>query len=420
MPDADLSTLAVLLGLVAAHRVVLSLLGWSPGRLTRLAWAHFVARCLLALAYLLIIEIQYDGRGDAIHYHMAGANYSRLWWEGGWSFFNAEPLGPGSLGTDAVRRIAVAVEIVIGTNLLALGLVFGFLAHCGVLLICSSFGPNPERQADFLRRLLMVPSALFWTSTVGKDALTLLAIGFSIRSCTEARIGRLLLFGLGFLLAAAVRPHLGVAISFAISSAHILAEHSPAKRIALAVAGSVLVYALAGSALERMSVDIDDMDSITASIDQRAASTFRGGSKAIAQESGMAARLVAIVCRPLPWESTNGLMLLCSLELLGLWLWGVSRVRSQPKMLHDPSVQLIACALIALALTLMTAVAVGNFGILARQRAPILVMAILVLEFGPRESTCSRSRVPALPMAATVSQTYPSDPDGAGAPNDRK
>jgi hypothetical protein len=350
--------------------------------------------------FLRYYVVVYVLGGDALDYHNAGAALAgpiRHFDFGAPAF---EEFAPDSIsGTVFIRLVTGTVYAVIGTSRLAGFVVFSTLGFWGLYLAFRAFRiAVPEGNHRKLALLLfLTPTLIFWPSSTGKDSWLLFAIGLTVygaaRLFTHESFG-IPLLALGLLASALVRPHLtvlllaGLVLGRALGRVSRRTDRGVVRRVlGKAVLIGFLVGAVAltaGRASTFFNVDELGADSVTAILDETQRRSSQGDSAfeppRVTSPVGFPLAFITVLYRPFPNEAHNAQQIFSALEttvLLGITLasWR-SLVRLPRFMRRYP---LISFAVVFVLLFVVAFSAVGNFGILARQRTQVLPMLFMLL-----------------------------------------
>jgi hypothetical protein len=308
-------------------------------------------------------------------------------------------------GTQFIMFVSGCVLSVIGPSKRGEFLFFSFVSLLGLLLFCKTFQKQYPKSAllGYARLLLLWPSLWFWPSAVGKDALILLATGLLVYGYASQELKmKWVPMAIGVILASLIRPHVAGVMMVAVAIAHWM---SPGKRwTALHVInGFVLLVVMAVVVRQGFSnLGLEDVDELRTYIATVSHQSTQGGS-AIGTPSvsvlGIPFAFVNIMFRPFPWEAGSGLSIAASAEMV--LFWGMVFYRRQRVMALLSQWRTRKLFRLAIPLTLlyivMLGMAVGNLGIIARQRIHILPLLFLWLE--------------ALPQYSARKMTAPAPPD---------
>ena len=376
----------------------------------------------------------YGGAADANRYYYIGLDFARRAWSLDLSVF-----GPafwfGGIdrwwGTPFMEKLTGVVLTFIGPTRRGAFVAFAMLAFLGLYWIALAAyrvqpGPGAVRFAAWT---WFWPSLLFWPSSIGKEAVTIFAIGLVTVSYV-GRQGRIrwlpYLAGMG--LAFALRPHVAGVLALATAGAYWLQSWKrPSPR---RIAESILAAALSLVVLSGMSAQLGfepDLEGVQEFIDHRSDFTARGGSQIAGAPTGPGAIPMAFVniwMRPFLWEAHNVMALISALELTLLWVlaWRHRKAlrRAFAGWWHD---RMLSFSLpLLLGYTVMIGLTFANLGIIARQRAPLFPFLILFILGGGRTLAAQvRSGAPAplrrRPPASPPSRPATPKPDrAAGTP----
>ncbi|MGH9090473.1 MAG: hypothetical protein ACRDZR_03690 [Acidimicrobiales bacterium] len=385
-------------------------------RIFRVVLASGILKLVCAPVWIYVVDHFYGGAADAYGYSGHGSQVAELIRHGDFAFH----VGP-LIGDGATRIITGIIYSVIGANFLGGAFIFAFLAFLSLALFYRAFYMAlPE--ADHRRYALLLfflPSLLFWTSAIGKDAL--ISLGLSLAALGGARIltgrrGRLLPLASGLALTALVRPHVALIFFVALAASYIVGNARYTSHLApLTKAFGIIVLVGGGLLLAKETAHFFGVHSLSiASVDHvlkqnavntgTAARTGGGpgqfGSSDTASTSLSIAALPKdfyyVVLRPLPFQAHGKGQLASSIENLFVTVllvvsWrrlftGLRSIRRYPYFLGAAVYSLIWIVLFA---------SIGNLGILSREKTSLLPF-LLVLVSWQRGSTTSESRLPSV------------------------
>lgn len=273
---------------------------------------------------------------------------------------------------------------------------FSWLGFIGLILVFQGFRaafPNaPPYRAAIL--IFLLPSMLYWPSSIGKDAVMLFALGLMTygvaRLVTPNRPwwGAVCAAG-GAYMASMVRPHL-LAIALVGVAASLLARRTPGKSTRAGLAVRLIVIALMVPALFFSLGRIDQAfgDGEETSLSETLAST---STRTSIGESSFTATPVdspldmpeatfSVIFRPFIWEAESLPVLLSALEsgamllmviVSATWLW-----RMATAAYRHPFVAFCAGYCLAFIFAFSN---IANAGILARQRVQMFPLLMVVV-----------------------------------------
>ena len=260
-------------------------------------------------------------------------------------------------------------------------------------MFCKAFEKNfPGAELKkYAAWLLFWPSLWFWPSSIGKDALILLATALVVYGFA-ARQSKIKWFALvlGLALAAIIRPQVAGILVVSVGVAHWI---SPGKQwsgiryfqgfLILVVLLLVLRHGLSSVGIDQF--DVDDFRGYLEAVSRHSSE----GQSAIGTPGlsliGIPLAVVNILFRPFPWEALNPLAAAASLEMIVFW--SVFLVRRKRIGALAAQWRLNKLLRLALPLTILYVIALGlaagNLGIIARQRIHVMPLLFIWLEGVP-------------------------------------
>jgi hypothetical protein len=411
----------------------------------------FIVKLLGSTARYLVLELVYNGKGDATGYHGAGLRLSSVW-----RSFHV-PNTIDHIGTDVVDAITGLLYVPYRPSMLGGFFIFASLAFFGQLLLYAAFRHSfPARHLKWYAACIFFwPTIVYWPSSIGKESLMLLWIG--VASYGVARLLKtynpawVALISLGLAGAGIIRLHIPLLLAGSLVGA-LLVARAPAvpgaqvRRVGLLVAASaamvVFVLLTAGnfgvdlSAAVSVEAATDEVGNVLSAVETK---TDTGGSSitgsAVTSPLDLPEAMLRVLFRPLINEGTTVPLLASSLDgtvLLVIFVlrlpWilrNLFRSRRTPYAIY--SFLYTGGFVIAFS-------AILNLGILARQRSQMVpfFLALLVVwgrkhveeepdESSPQPPASPRELEPALAahpaltlVQATSSQSRLSKKSGLG------
>lgn len=385
-PVLTLATLAVAGGIAARAGdrsiVALVMVGWTAK--------------LIGSAVRWWTAFHFYDKADARRYDRAARAVGELLRQGTFDLSDA-PLRGGS--TRVIEIASGVVSAFTGPSSLAGFFVFAWCSFMGTILLWRAF-VLAVPQGDHRRYglvLLLLPSIVYWPSSLGKDAWMLLALGIAAygAACVLVRRpGGLVLLAVGCGAGALVRPHVVLLFGGALAASWIAGRAPRNVRfgwIIRGVGGALLVAACAALFVRlqtEFELDTKNDDEVTSLLDRTSRQTSQGGSEFSASRVRSPLDLpkatVTILFRPFPFEANNILALVSSAEgvFLALFLGLAWRRILDMVRVARRTPYLLLCAVYSLGFIVAFS-SFGNFGILARQRVQLLPF-VLALACLPR------------------------------------
>jgi hypothetical protein len=415
------SLVIVVVGMAAAY---LLLLAWAMGRLSFNVWGAMVVApvilvltvpfarratraendptigriimiaCGLKLVGALVryaVTFSLYGTGDADGYHAVGTRLAPMFRHGDF----AVDIGRRVIGTGFIDLVTGGIYTVTGASKLAGYFVFSWLGFLGLYCFYRAFRlAFPEgdgRRYAYL--VFFMPSLLFWPSSIGKESWMMLTLGLTSYGAARMLTGKnfgFVMFVLGLTGMTMVRPHVALLAIVALFAAYLLRRSPkpsllglPAKLLVLGIlaVGTVIVLSQLTTFFGVKSIDTGSAQQILNHTTQQ--STQGGSAVEVTRPSspfGIAYAAISVVFRPWPYEAGNVQGLAASLEgvvLLGLAVTSLKRLASVPRaMLQRPYV---AFALVYSLIFAYAFSAIGNFGILSRERVQLYPLLFVLL-----------------------------------------
>lgn len=358
-------------------------------RLARLLPVAFAAKLLGTLArYYFVFTAS---AADAFEYSEEGTRLAESYRQ----LDLGTDLGRQFVGTGFVRAFTGVVYALLGANRLVATLVFASLAWWGLYLFVRAFAlalPDAD-TLRYSRLVLLLPSLLFWPSSIGKESLMVFALGltaFGAARLLRFQRGGMLLVLLGSVGTGIIRPHITLAAFAAVFAATLVRRGEggrpvdPVRRLL----GLAVLLVIGGTLLARTAsfFGVDELSS--ASVEKIQAETGeqtgQGGSEfepvVVRTPLDLPLASVTVLFRPFPNEASSTESRIASAEsllLAVLLLLSAARLRSLPRLLVTAPYAVFAVVFAALFVFGFSAI--GNFGILARQRAQVLPFVVVLL-----------------------------------------
>jgi hypothetical protein len=353
---------------------------WPVRREEKVALAViWVAKCVMALGFMLVYEWNYDTL-DAYGYWEAAQGPSMDW--------AAVRPGAGIAIINAMTwlhahwLIASYHATKVTCSMVGLLATFVFYRAAGVA--------TGRRHLSLLLAVSLFPSVLFWSSILGKDPFVLLGIALYAYGATAwlrgGRPAHVWTMVIGSLIAVAVRPWLGPILTGPVILFGLRAVRSWRWRAAILAGGAAVLAGL--FVMLRTFFQIEtfwDAFATLSSISQRWA---WGGSAQLIQADlsdpvallkFLPLGMVTALFRPLPGEVMNPFGLLAGLEnVLLLALLAVALVRSRWDDVRDPVIAGAITFVIVWALV-YGPISYQNLGSAVRYRLQVLPIFLLLL-----------------------------------------
>jgi hypothetical protein len=335
------------------------------------------------------------GTSDAVRYDAAGIDIAD-------SFHRSEitivDLLSFRQGTRFVEDFTGAVYSLMGPSRLGGFLVFSFIGFWGLFLFhrAALIGVPDADQRRYAALVCLLPSLVFWPSSIGKEALMMLSLGccaYGAARVLERRSGGWPALAAGVGLAYMVRPHVGVVVLAALVVAVMFRRRrgrpafGPVGRVLVVAA---LVAALAfvlGRAVDRLlpiTSEATGVEAVGEVLDRAETGTDEGGSEIDRPSPNnpldYPSAAFSVLFRPTIVEANSAGDVFAALEtslLLALFVLGWRRVRNAfTSAFREPYI--LFCIVYTAVFTFAWS-AFANLGALARQRVqawPFLLILV--------------------------------------------
>jgi hypothetical protein len=384
-------------------------------------------KLIAALPRYYMVASVYE-RGDALRYSLVAVELRPYFLN---LDFSVVHLGNGGTGTGTrfVEVVTGIVYAIIGPSVIGGFIFFSWLSFWGLYFFYRAFrvGVPDGDSKRYALLLFLLPSMLFWPSSIGKEAWMTLVLGITTYGCSlllARRRGASVYLVIGIAGVLAVRPHMALLIIAGLTLGYVLRRGRSQRMVAHSklrtLAGLAAIGAITLLAIRQVSaffgIDEFNLDTATETLEQSGERTADGGSEF---EGGGASlrnipmNVVTVLFRPFAFEVSNLQALLAALEgtiLLVLFVLALPRLRTirrrlrtQPYITYCITYTILFCYMFS---------SFQNFGILARQRVLVfpLFLALLALPLvtaGPHRSRGqqnSRRRLSVTDYAATATR----------------
>jgi len=361
----------------------------ATGRLVR--WG-LVLKLVAVPVYLLVVSSVY-GSGDYSLYSHNGALIAHAYRSGQFHVV----LPAASSQDNFVSFVAGWIYTVVGVTQLGAFFVFAGASFCGQYLCYRAFRvavPDGDR-VRYGRLMFLFPSVVFWTVPIGKDSLSLLGLGLAFLGTARLfrhRRGGLVLLGAGLGLTMAVRPNIALTVFVALAPAYVVARGPRRGRgnVAAKVVGVAALVIIGSLVIPRaehfLGIKNLSLNAVNGRLKQVATDTTNAGSASLGTTGASTSSptiiddpwhlpqdVVTVLFRPFPTEAPTAVTRLASLEslfLLGLSIVSFRRMGAAVRQVGRNG--LVGFALFYALVFLATFAAIGNLGLLARERVQVL------------------------------------------------
>lgn len=410
MEDLIFTPIVLVAGL-AIHAVVLRFHDRAEGQLLTVAFAgHVVA----GFTQVLLVLYYFSGGGDMLTYYREGVVLASLLRDDFWRFapelvqifFQQEGVVPfdfyGGASTASMSCVAAFLMFVVGDSLYAGCQLVALGAYLSQVLLFRALLPGTPRddRRALLIGLLLLPSAVFWSSGILKEPVVFCALGpliLALRwfSTGKRRVLAVVLAAGSAPLIAVIKPYVLIALSIG-AAVYYLSLRFQSRDVVFRPLVVVTAVALGFGGLTLASryfakAEAESTASALAA-QRRVGYDVEGGSnyyldspsagedvtqRSLTQELALVpVALVTAFFRPFLFEARNAVQAANALEATALLVLSVQIVRRRrwrtvvAEIRRSP--ELAFCAAFALVLAVGTGLATSNLGTLSRYRAPMM------------------------------------------------
>lgn len=364
---------------------------WLPVLMT----AAMAAKLVGSGVRYYVLEVIYDGSGDAGRYHNFAVEIADTWRS--LDVPNLATVAFGSQGTRFIAWVTGLFYAPFEPSQLGGFFIHAFLAFLGQFFFYLAFRTAcPEsRWKRYAILIFFWPTLVYWPSSIGKESFIILFLG--IGSWAAAALYRryeirwVPLIGVAAFMVSIVRVHVAALLVAALLAAVIVENRKskdviPFGRLLILVAGVAAAVPLVLGVAEEFDLDLtaisaDDLEPVFADVGD---TTEQGGSSVsggvIRGPLDIPEGVLKVLFRPLPNEANNLQSLVASAEgviLLGLVVWQVPAMfRNRAQLRKSP--YLIFC-LAYVAVFIWGWSAILNLGIMARQRSLVIPFLLALI-----------------------------------------
>ncbi len=364
-------------------------------QMTGILVSALVLKLVAGFARYWVSIVFYDGLFDAETYHDKGVAIVEAFRAGQSSWWD---LLPTTSGTPFPGDVTGLLYAVIGPSRMGGFLVFSWLGFWGLFFFFKA-GLLAVPDLDQRRYALLVfflPSLVFWPSSLGKEALMMCFLGiaaYGLARVVTYRRGGFAVCALGLLGTGMVRPHVTLIFVAAASLAYLLRRNPKGltyfgplgKTVGLVVVGVGLVVAVTQVNRFFGTEGLSIGEAVTTNLERATSQSSQGGGSTVEAQPvrnplDFPVAAFSVLFRPLLIEAHNTTSLVAALEgtlLLGLVVLSRRRLVQLPRLLVRNAY--VAFAVVYSAGFIFAFSAIGNLGILARQRVQVYPFLLVLL-----------------------------------------
>jgi len=310
-----------------------------------------------------------------------------------------------SFGTAAIRFLASFLTQGFNLSFLGCFLVFQIFGAIGLIAFDAALREVTWHKSRNLRLLatgiVFLPSVSFWSSALGKDALSFFATGLALWAALNLN-RRWVLLGVAMCVMLIVRPHMAGMLGLGLAGSFVFQKGIPLpQRLVLGACALALAVALVPIGLSYAGVGADaDAGDVMEYIEGRQGYNLKGGGAVDIAGMSPPAQMFTYLFRPTLIEVRNLFSLAAALDntiLLFLFIAGGWALIRKPLPAHLQAHNRMFFWIYSLGAWLILAMTTANLGIALRQKWMFTPMLIFLLI-----SVIGRSRVPVEPEQASL------------------
>ncbi len=391
--------------------------------LRRLMAVGVLAKMAAAGLYITMVVRVYSYTADLGHYFYEAQGMATNYAQTGLLTIPT-PL----FGTAFPPFLTQCIFIVTGISLPIAMVIIASMSFWGAYFLYRAFciGFPDATRFDILATLaFLMPSCVFWTASIGKDAVVMLGAGIAAYGFARVHhrggLPGYALLAVGLAAIMTVRPHMAGILAIAFIFPHILgANRTGLSGLALKIIGVPVLVGLTALLVMRAQtyVEMGDLSGGKAVVMQVARSNAEAGGSSYG--GTLAARMALapfLLIRPFPFEVRNLQAAVASLEGLGLLALFVRRrkvvYRTLSQLRSSPFAMFLV--LYTIEFTIIFAAATTNFGLLNRQRVMLLPFALMLFLGDSRSAPFAVSK-PARVIRLRRRSPLATTPSGLRAP----
>lgn len=358
---------------------------------------QFLRRCMVggllfkvacASIYLAIASDLYNWTIDVYGYMNEGSR-----WASQLQTIGKIPILTPLRGTNFITMITGSMIYVFGPSFAITAMFYAMLAFWGQFFAYKAFRtafPNANRKLAAIFLLFFVPSIVYWTAMVGKDAVLSFSTGLAVYGFAQLtrrlNFAGMLTMGAGLGLMVMTRGHVAAVFLIAATVSIALQRNvrgavgAATRLVAIPLVLGMTIY-IGLQASETWSVS-DFQQGLQRQV-QAGKDTASGGS-AFSQAQSSPVRFAMaplLMFRPFPWEIRNWQTLISAAEsfwiLVLCWQGRRGLLSVLGRFRAEPMIMFILLYLFEFLFAF--APGINNFGLLVRQRVMVLPFLMMLL-----------------------------------------
>jgi len=265
----------------------------------------------------------------------------------------------------------------VNLSFISMNIIFGIFGVIGLFAFDSSLRfvtKDANKKFKLLATIIVfLPSVSFWSSGLGKDSISFMAINLILWACFNLR-NRKLIFIIGITSLFLVRPHIAIILFFSFIATLILNNNLKIfNRIVLFTIFLIIGLSVLPIGLEIVGFRKDlTFKNILIFIENRQNYNWKSWAGGIdIRDMSLLAKLFTYLFRPLPFEAHSFTAFLASLEnifLLYLFVLGLIAMLNNKGVVANPDLNTLFFLIYSITTLLLFSNITANLGIAVRQK----------------------------------------------------
>lgn len=293
-----------------------------------------------------------------------------------------------SFGTAGVDYFTTLLVQGLGLSYLGCFLIFNLIGSIGLLYFYKILNiatlNSPKSIKNLSLIIIFLPSISFWSSAIGKDAISFLSVCLALWAALELNRRHFLMF-IAISLMLLVRPHMAGLMVIGLSISSFFDKKSSLIKKLLMVLFSIIIasvlipYALNYAGLK----DEITSDTLMDYIESRQGSNLEGGSSVDIASMSLPMQLFTYLFRPILFEARSVFSLFAAIDnLILIYLFiagGMSFFKNRKIKLNENQNRIFMWTYSILSLLILS-MTTANLGIALRQKwmfVPVLIFLLI-------------------------------------------
>lgn len=224
-------------------------------------------------------------------------------------------------GTAGVQYLTMLMVQILGLSFIGTFLLYNIFGSIGLLAFDACLRIATRNKTRSIRRLatliIFLPSVSFWSSGLGKDALSFMATGLALWAALELN-RRTILMAIAVGVMLLVRPHIASIMMLGLIVGLLFqGKTSPMKKILITVVAVFAAAIMVPFALEYAGVgEADDATALISYVESRQAANMEGGSSVDIAAMSLPMKLFTYLFRPIIFEARSIFSLAAAIDNL--------------------------------------------------------------------------------------------------------